>query len=531
MNSPGPVVWCGTCTPPAYHPASLEAGGGVGGSRPFVQEEQWRKQEAQARKQWNKAAKQARETAVTIIRAKAPLDPTLSAEKWKKRAKAIIESKQVSYQNWPLQRLLAGDIPEDTLGYLPAPDQHGWRNRDRRPTSLVLLDLDKVPAEQAWHYFDNECGITPLGVYRSAGGNGAHAVFQIDAIIHTSAEARHAYNRLSALCDLTVDSRAAHNQIRYLRPGCWIRRINAPTNVPGHLLRLHECQEVKKKLFRPKQANATRRSPSTKWLADAADRVDIVHEEYMSTIGREWEDKGYYLHKDAERPQLIPVSPMERTQGGFRINSTGQIWHFGGAWGKQLLSPNKHAGRFDRGWSLALIKIFSESRSNAVLLLHRLQRVQAIGGRLPAWEILSLSAKKEIFLSLGWDYRSPGDIRDPSGRKYTSAGEAIEHHKSLTQGGLFPGTLVNKVVLKKYTDLLVSRLRRGREFGYKLARRLMAALSRQFAPSARTTNQKNTNLEHGMQEPDFLEAFSEYHQATGPPRRPRYQPPGRLIPC
>ena len=441
-----------------------------------------------------------------------------------------MHSKQIIYQNWDLDMFLDGYVPHDMIGYFLAPDQRGWKNTDRQPTSLLTLDIDNTPVEEVWHYFDNECGVTPVAAYQSAGGGGAHAVFQLDDTIRTSAEARHAYKRLAAMSDLEVDLKAAGNQIRYFRPGRRSQRINAPSNVSSSLLRLDEVDEKKK--FSPKQVDRETRSPGTGWFADAMARVDIVLQEYKETMSDKWEAKGYQLHRDAERPQLIPVSPMERTPGGFRLNSTGQLSHFNRTWGKQLLSPHKHAGRFDPRWSWDLIQLFAESRSKAVLIMHRLLEVQVLGSRVPAYEILQVASKKETFVALGWNYMSQQDIRDPVGRKYASAREAIAHHQSLVKGGLLPGCLVTKGTLSRFLDLLVARLKRGKQFGHKMAKRLMDAVSRQQGYlAARQRIEIKDFLQHGISHEVTEKAVSHANHSTGPPRSSGYPPQGDLLPC
>ena len=495
MNPPDAIVGVGPRAPPDDNPVYSEAEGGPLDLSSIT---------------------------VTAFLSSFPPPPDgVSPQRYKIMAQQEILSGRASCVSVTLLDMVNGTVPANMIGYIPAEGQQKWKKSDYVPRRVVILDMDRQSFPDTAYFCEHNSPLTPVLVYRSAGGAGVHAVFVVEEPLRTAEEAAQAARRIAHLTGLPADEAAHSNQLRYYNPKNQHAVITAPSAVSTHMLNLHECRKKKvKKAVEPQAASEFIPNPGyeEKMLV-----LNLIFEEYMRTMDPEWGKLGYIVKLDPSTyPQLIVSSPLEKTRYGFRLSSSGELWHFGGQWGKRLMDPKVHDSKFAGEWIRGMIEIIRVAQSKAVRLLHLLQEVHVLGGQVASWEILQHSPKRELFQALGWKYNGPSDIQDPLGRRYLSATQAIGHHKKMTSGGLLPGCLVPMKLVKRYVGTLLNRLGRARAYGNRLAMKALRVLEGKSAEGKRRIGIKTTPLQGETEGTPCQSDAPRANQPTGPPGSSRY---------
>ena len=404
----------------------------------------------------------------------------LDGEQWKEQAKIRLFDRTNGGKQFHPIPLSLGDLlavrePKNAVALLAADGQDNWAEVAFLPRRIAIGDVDHIPFEEM-QMLVQTIPHPPFMLIESARG-GVHPVWVLDEPLNSLEEMRDAFFQLHE--GLPCDKGAASGELRFFRPGS--RRVLISNQLIAKAsLNLSQPQKQRK----PAVITAKKKKAANQGSKHAHAVLNRVLSEWQRHLRPIWGPKRYELCKcPSGLPLLTFISPLEKSPGGFRINSTGQIFHFGKKWGKQIIQPDIHGAKFDASLLVKISSLFRQCRNTTLDCLEEVAKMPVYPGlRLPVHRILELHGSRPgVIKAIGWRKmrtRKNGKqvtvCVDPAGRQFASIPEAAQTHRRLA---VSPPSADSLVDARIYTEFLVSRVTRYVEFARRLERRVLDQLA------------------------------------------------------
>ena len=423
---------------------------------------------------------------ITLVRHPRPPAANLPPAEWKEAAKeCYIDREDRFFTDISIADFIAKREPTDTVGWLCGGGVQGWRNEDHQITVFVNgdIDLKHMDFDAAVHQLKNQDFSPCIGVQSVSGG--LHPIWRVNTGVETAEEMTFLRERLQTLAGVPGDKSAFANAFRIMKPGANRFRI-----VPENVIDRPSLGEPEPK---PKSKPASKNPSPPQNPVKFPNKPNPKYRQCRRQV-QDYRELGgpsrFPEHQFEMCPsglaQTMLVSPRENTPRGYRMTSSGEIYHFGqpGHY-RKMINPDVHGAKFGKEFCKFLIEIVRANRAAALdkmeMLAEAAKGFLLKGELIPVHIILETHGiKPDILHRIEWKKRQlrvngkrQQVIFDQHGNDFLSAEEAIDFHRRLVSSGHIADSTVS---ITEYLHSFVVKLPKHKECARRLADRLLRNL-------------------------------------------------------